>query len=677
MTRGEGGFGKLARIMRSRVLGRTVSLSYAVVILILVTFLIGSALMPQYNNSYYYSDIRAIEAMQCTVDGESIGEVRIPATFDGLAPGDKVVLTGAIEARTLDNLLINLSGSCLELYVNDRLYYSVGEPGSYPDFQKTPPNVVTSVALPTSPQLLQLRLEYMVPAVGDKIVVSTIYQGDKSLLFRMISDRFLILTILAAVMFIASLVLLIIGLVSLRRTSMAMSFIWLGTTCLAASVWTLSVDELMLYLMPQTSSIVYSLGYIGMFSIMPPFIRFNMVMFKLRRLSIQAASHVASAYLIVVLILHVSGAVPFVVSSDALYILIPVVVAMFLFGVVRQYLSDRRFLPVRFLVSCFVLVVFIALEMASMAMGHYMPPGLLFMVGLISFVFELSTLAWSFVNEALDASERNMKLESEIAMSNRALEAQRSLYETLMTSNEEVRKLRHDMRHQLTVIRGYLEHTDDGETAREGVSYIDSLIGSIPKAVDTQFCDNFAINALVAHYFSRAAAMGVQVEACLDIPEDTGAITVNDLSVVIGNLLENAIEACAYVEAHKRFIKMRTSVSNKRLTLVMDNSYDGQLDVRDGQFYSRKRPGLGIGMQSIRTEIKKYAGTLDHETADGVFKTSLYMKLEQPSASPPAMSARDGQAASGAGGAKADGDGPSVERRQNAQRRKQEDRRQG
>jgi sensor histidine kinase regulating citrate/malate metabolism len=70
-----------------------------------------------------------------------------------------------------------------------------------------------------------------------------------------------------------------------------------------------------------------------------------------------------------------------------------------------------------------------------------------------------------------------------------------------------------------------------------------------------------------------------------------------------------------------------SKVVKKHLTLVIDNSFDGIYTEKGGEFYSRKRQGKGVGISSVRAVVERYGGSLKYKVANGVFMTSLYVKM--------------------------------------------------
>ena len=73
---------------------------------------------------------------------------------------------------------------------------------------------------------------------------------------------------------------------------------------------------------------------------------------------------------------------------------------------------------------------------------------------------------------------------------------------------------------------------------------------------------------------------------------------------------------------------MNSRFSNGVLTIIMDNSCSAVHIQPDGTFSSLKKGG-GMGLNSIRSVAKKYDGYSCFEVKDGVFLSSVYLKLEE------------------------------------------------
>ena len=84
-----------------------------------------------------------------------------------------------------------------------------------------------------------------------------------------------------------------------------------------------------------------------------------------------------------------------------------------------------------------------------------------------------------------------------------------------------------------------------------------------------------------------------------------------DISLILGNLLENAIEGAEKAEKRK-YIKLRIKYDKKNLLIAVENSYGGKLKKIKGELRTTKEDTAnhGIGLASVRRAARKYQGTV-------------------------------------------------------------------
>ena len=130
----------------------------------------------------------------------------------------------------------------------------------------------------------------------------------------------------------------------------------------------------------------------------------------------------------------------------------------------------------------------------------------------------------------------------------------------------ELRRQRHDLRHQLAAIQQMAE--THPEQLKE---FISSLLDAIPAAPRT-YCENPAVNAVVSHYAARCQGQVLDVQIRLDLPQRLEWVTDGELCIIFGNLLENALEACGCMEQGRKFLRLGSQVHYDVLTITMDNN---------------------------------------------------------------------------------------------------------
>jgi sensor histidine kinase regulating citrate/malate metabolism len=230
---------------------------------------------------------------------------------------------------------------------------------------------------------------------------------------------------------------------------------------------------------------------------------------------------------------------------------------------------------------------------------------------------------------AMRQVSENVTLKDNARMTESQLAMQKEHYRQLMLDSETVKAMRHDLRHHLVIFRQFAESRDSGKMKE----YVDDLSDGLAVGHDKAYCENHAVGAITAYYLGLAEGEGVFVEARLHIPEDTGRVPAMDLCVVMGNMLENAVEACQRMEHGEKFIRARSLIQGDYITLAVENSFDGLWNEKDGVYLSRKRDGAenppceGVGLSSVKTVCAKYDGRAVFEVDGNVWRSSAAVAM--------------------------------------------------
>ena len=231
----------------------------------------------------------------------------------------------------------------------------------------------------------------------------------------------------------------------------------------------------------------------------------------------------------------------------------------------------------------------------------------------------------SFVGlKVLETSRARTQLEESLRYADRNLLAQKKQFDALAAHMDETRKARHDLRQHLAVVKSYLEHDDKAGLAE----YIELYQSQLPPDTWERYCRNDVVNAVVCYYAASARDGGIAFEAGIDYP-DGCPVSSTDITVLLGNLLENAVESCKREAAGgPQTIKLRVKRrGGSTLLILVDNPcvtpvvFDGDTPL------SSKREGAGIGVESVREIAARYGGTVQFEQKGGVFYASVLLKL--------------------------------------------------
>ena len=188
----------------------------------------------------------------------------------------------------------------------------------------------------------------------------------------------------------------------------------------------------------------------------------------------------------------------------------------------------------------------------------------------------------------------------------------------------EMRGYKHDFHNHLQTLRGQIE---TGEYSR-ALAYIDTLEAKLQEIDTLLKTGNALTDVILSGKLAQAKHAGIRVTVKANIP-DTLAITDVELSIVFGNLLDNAIEACGRASGEK-FIRIYIGVKGKMLYFSMLNSAGEKQKKQDSFFLTKKRGLHGFGL--IRTEkiISRYGGWIKFNSEDGAFTTEFLVPVIEP-----------------------------------------------
>ena len=133
------------------------------------------------------------------------------------------------------------------------------------------------------------------------------------------------------------------------------------------------------------------------------------------------------------------------------------------------------------------------------------------------------------------------------------------------------------------------------------------------------------MNALIHYYYTVSLKNSVDFSASVNVPSDI-PISDTDISIITGNLIENALEATLKQRTNdKRYIKIYGNAEKSQLILTIENSFDGSIRKDGDKFYSSKRDDFGIGIESVKAAVNKYNGMINISHTDSVFTVSLIL----------------------------------------------------
>ena len=185
----------------------------------------------------------------------------------------------------------------------------------------------------------------------------------------------------------------------------------------------------------------------------------------------------------------------------------------------------------------------------------------------------------------------------------------------------QTRGWRHDYRNHIQVLKSYLA-MGDIEAASHYLDVLDADLNTVDLAMKT---GNKMTDIILNSKISLARSKNIQVVADAHVPVELSTAEI-DLCIIIGNLFDNAIEACMALPKEERMIRVYMEMKNTLLYISFTNSTALKKQKKvNGRFFSSKGEGHGCGLVRIDTIIDRYQGYISRNSEDGAFTTEVLL----------------------------------------------------
>ncbi len=213
----------------------------------------------------------------------------------------------------------------------------------------------------------------------------------------------------------------------------------------------------------------------------------------------------------------------------------------------------------------------------------------------------------------------------------RAYDRQIAAYQNKLLKNQvdEVHNLyltmrgwRHDYHNHMQSVKAYLAM----DSLDEAKAYLDRLEQDLDD-IDLLFhTGNINADAILNSKISLAVKRGIQVDYKATVPKEL-AVSDIDLCVVIGNLIDNAVEACEKVDPEHQFIRLYIGILRRQLYVSVTNATSEVVRKLDEEYITSKRGDHGHGLKRINNIVNKYDGYINRKNEPGVFVTEIMLPI--------------------------------------------------
>lgn len=193
-------------------------------------------------------------------------------------------------------------------------------------------------------------------------------------------------------------------------------------------------------------------------------------------------------------------------------------------------------------------------------------------------------------------------------------------------SRDRIHAMHHDLKNHCLSLSQFIQK-DEREKA---LDYLSTMIQEMAPVDARVNSGNLTLDAILNHFLQRASLLECVIETKISVPSDT-FISDFDLNIILGNLLENALEALEKAENPK--VRVTVVHNTGLLYIEVRNTFNGNLRRRGGHFLTTKeqRKFHGHGINNIRNVVEKYDGVSSFfvEGDEFVANISLYIQLNK------------------------------------------------
>ena len=186
----------------------------------------------------------------------------------------------------------------------------------------------------------------------------------------------------------------------------------------------------------------------------------------------------------------------------------------------------------------------------------------------------------------------------------------------------QMRGWRHDYHNH---IQAMLAMTDNPEELRKYLWMLNDDLTTVDTVLKT---GNVMVDAILNSKLSLIKSKNITVNAKATVPTEL-RISEIDLCAIIGNLLDNAMEACLRQdEREERFIRVYIGILKKQLYICVTNSVGGKMKKVGKTYLSTKDSDAhGFGLMRIDRLADKYDGYVNRQNEEGAFATEVMLPL--------------------------------------------------
>lgn len=191
----------------------------------------------------------------------------------------------------------------------------------------------------------------------------------------------------------------------------------------------------------------------------------------------------------------------------------------------------------------------------------------------------------------------------------------------IKTNQSTIKSINHDMKNHLIAIRSLVLSNKS-----EAVEYIDKMLESSIAARLYSKTGNITFDSIVNYKLSQCLEKNIEVKCDITLPSEL-FISDEDMIIIIGNLLDNAMEAAEKCSEYK-YVYFSARYHQDVLYITVDNTFVGNLQFENNRSIKTtklNREWHGVGINNIKSASERYHGSVEQEVSDNMFSSRVIL----------------------------------------------------
>lgn len=211
------------------------------------------------------------------------------------------------------------------------------------------------------------------------------------------------------------------------------------------------------------------------------------------------------------------------------------------------------------------------------------------------------------------------KTEKENALLQQQSEMQLEVYSDLQQRYQSSMRTIHDAKRHVRALESLIQ----SDHLAEAQQYKESLFQKLNELQPSIQCDNPLLSAILNHVFLKTEQRHIALKMDLQGEEQLSMLAGVDLTTIVSNLLDNAVDAVSELPEEQRYIHFAVAFQMGEIMIHVENPTKNDLKREGNTIVSTKEGHLGLGLKNVEMVVEKYKGNFKTDVKDGTFIAAI------------------------------------------------------